>query len=259
MSDKTTFNFPFSSFQKRIRIRSNAQRERLLNQHRYTRAGFNRFGQLKSIDADTKKKYFTRENGVEYYYPQGVPRTAQKTSRSKLANVGKYAHELMDRVKQIENSISVHKGAGTKESPFELSEITVYGKRFPGVIIIGNKKRPVSKKTTKNSRQIQSNKNRLMNEAIQNLAGINTEANVEREINNELNRRDSLASRLIVPENSPLNNTSINNFEYHIVSQPDIPINSFPSRGRQRIQDEVDPDDYVSPLFAPQGYEDFYV
>ena len=57
-----------------------------------------------------------------------------------------------------------------------------------------------------------------MNEAIQNLAGINTEANVEREINNELNRRDSLASRLIVPENSPLNNTSINNFEYYIVS-----------------------------------------
>ena len=165
----------------------------------------------------------------------------------------------MDRVKQIENSISVHKGAGTKESPFELSEITVYGKRLPGAIIIGNKKRPVSKKTTKNSRQIQSNKNRLMNEAIQNLAGINTEANVEREINNELNRRDSLASRLIVPENSPLNNTSINNFEYHIVSQPDIPINSFPSRGRQRIQDEVDPDDYVSPLFAPQGSEDFYV
>lgn len=71
MSNKTTFNFPFSSFQKRIRIRSNTQRERLLNQHRYTRAGFNRFGQLKSIDADTKKKYFTRENGVEYYYPQG--------------------------------------------------------------------------------------------------------------------------------------------------------------------------------------------
>lgn len=89
---------------------------------------------------------------------------------------------------------------------------------MPGAIIIGNKKRPVSKKTTKNSRQIQSNKNRLMNEAIQNLAGINTEANVEREINNELNRRDSLASRLIVPENSPLNNTSINNFEYYIVS-----------------------------------------
>ena len=89
---------------------------------------------------------------------------------------------------------------------------------MPEAIIIGNKKRPVSKKTTKNSRQIQSNKNRLMNEAIQNLAGINTEANVEIEINNELNRRDSLASRLIVPENSPLNNTSINNFEYHIVS-----------------------------------------
>ena len=80
-----------------------------------------------------------------------------------------------------------------------------------------------------------------------------------KEINNELNRRDSLASRLIVPENSPLNNTSINNFENHIVSQPDIPINSFPSRGRQRIQDEVDTDDYVSPLFAPQGSEDFYV
>ena len=98
-----------------------------------------------------------------------------------------------------------------------------------------------------------------MNEAIQNLTGINTEANVEREINNELNRRDPLASRLIVPENSPLNNTSINNFEYHIVSQPDIPINSFPSRSRQIIQDEVDPDDYVSPLFAPQGSEDFYV
>lgn len=259
MSDKTIFNFPFSSFQKRIRIRSNAQRERLLNQHRYTRAGFNRFGQLKSIDADTKKKYFTRENGVEYYYPQGVPRTAQKTSRSKLANVGKYAHELMDRVKQIENSISVHKGAGTKESPFELSGATVYGKRLPGVTIIGNKKRPVSRKTTKNSRQIQRNKNRAINAAIQNLAGINTEANAEREINNELNRRDSLASRLIVPENSPLNNTSINNFENYNVPQPNIPINSFPSRDRQIIQDEVDPDDYVSPLFAPQGSEDFYI
>lgn len=259
MSDKTIFNFPFSSFQKRIRIRSNAQRERLLNQHRYTRAGFNRFGQLKSIDADTKKKYFTRENGVEYYYPQGVPRTAQKTSRSKLANVGKYAHELMDGVKQIENSISVHKGAETKESPFELSGATVYGKRLPRGTIIGNKKRPISRKTTKNSRQIQRNKNRAINAAIQNLAGINTEANAEREINNELNRRDSLASRLIVPENSPLNNTSINNFENYNVPQPNIPINSFPSRDRQIIQDEVDPDDYVSPLFAPQGSENFYI
>ena len=186
MSDKTTFNFPFSFFQKRIRIRSNAQRERLLNQHRYTRAGFNRFGQLKSIDADTKKKYFTRENGVEYYYPQGVPRTVQKTSRSKLANVGKYAHELMDRAKSIGNSISVHKGAGTKESPFELSGATVYGKRLPGVIIIGNKKRPVSRKTTKNSRQIQSNKNRAMNAAIQNLEGVNTEANVIKIISTKL-------------------------------------------------------------------------
>ena len=238
MLDKTTFNFPFSSFQKRIRIRSNAQRERLLDQHRYTKAGFNRFGQLKSIDADTKKKYFTQENGVEYYYPQGVP-------QSRDASLIKDEPTIL--------------GAGSYESPIELSEVTIYGKRLPGVTIIGNKKRPVSRKTIKNSRQIQSNKNRLMNEAIQNLAGINTEANVEREINNELNRRDSLASRLIVPENSPLNNTSINNFEYHIVSQPDIPINSFPSRGRQRIQDEVDPDDYVSPLFAPQGSEDFYV
>lgn len=259
MSDKTTFNFPFSSFQKRIRIRSNAQRERLLDQHRYTRAGFNRFGQLKSIDANTKKKYFTRENGVEYYYPQGVPRTVQKTSRSKLANVGKYAHKLMDRVKQIGNSVRVLGGTGTKESPFELSGATVYGKRSPRVTTIGNKKRPVSRKTTKNSRQIQSNKNRVMNEAIQNLAGINTEANAEREVNNELNRRDSLASRLIVPENSPLNNTSINNFENYNVPQPNIPINSFPSRDRQIIQDEVDPDDYVSPLFAPQGSEDFYI
>lgn len=238
MLDKTTFNFPFSSFQKRIRIRSNAQRERLLDQHRYTKAGFNRFGQLKSIDADTKKKYFTQENGVEYYYPQGVP-------QSRDASLIKDEPTIL--------------GAGSYESPIELSEVTIYGKRLPGVTIIGNKKRPVSRKTIKNSRQIQSNKNRLMNEAIQNLAGINTEANVEREINNELNRRDSLASRLIVPENSPLNNTSINNFEYHIVSQPDIPINSFPSRGRQRIQNEVDPDDYVSPLFAPQGSEDFYV
>ena len=94
---------------------------------------------------------------------------------------------------------------------------TVYGKRLPGVTIIGNKKRPVSRKTTKNSRQIQRNKNRAINAAIQNLAGINTEANAEREINNELNRRDSLASRLIVPENSPLNNTSINNFENYNV------------------------------------------
>lgn len=238
MLDKTTFNFPFSSFQKRIRIRSNAQRERLLDQHRYTKAGFNRFGQLKSIDADTKKKYFTQENGIEYYYPQGVP-------QSHDASLIKDEPTIL--------------GAGSYESPIELSEVTIYGKRLPEVTIIGNKKRPVSRKTIKNSRQIQSNKNRLMNEAIQNLTGINTEANVEREINNELNRRDSLASRLIVPENSPLNNTSINNFEYNIVSQPDIPINSFPSRGRQRIQDEVDPDDYVSPLFAPQGSEGFYI
>lgn len=238
MLDKTTFNFPFSSFQKRIRIKSNAQRERLLDQHRYTKAGFNRFGQLKSIDADTKKKYFTQENGVEYYYPQGVP-------QSRDASLIKDEPTVL--------------GAGSYESPIELSEVTIYGKRLPGVTIIGNKKRPVSRKTIKNSRQIQSNKNRVMNEAIQNLAGINTEASAEREINNELNRHDSLASRLIVPENSPLNNTSINNFEYHIVSQPDIPINSFPSRGRQRIQDEVDPDDYVSPLFAPQGSEGFYI
>ena len=42
-------------------------------------------------------------------------------NRSKLANVGKYAHKLMDRVKQIGNSIRVLGGAGTKESPFELS------------------------------------------------------------------------------------------------------------------------------------------
>lgn len=165
----------------------------------------------------------------------------------------------MDGVKQIENSISVHKEAGTKESPFELSGATVYGKRLPRGTIIGNKKRSVSRKTTKNSRQIQRNKNRAINAAIQNLAGINTEANAEREINNELNRRDSLASRLIVPENSPLNNTSINNFENYNVPQPNIPINSFPSRDRQIIQDEVDPDDYVSPLFAPQGSENFYI
>ena len=180
-------------------------------------------------------------------------------NRSKLANVGKYAHKLMNRVKQIGNSIRVLGGAGTKESPFELSGATVHGKRSPRVTTIGNKKRPVSRKTTKNSRQIQSNKNKVMNEAIQNLAGINAEANAEREINNELNRRDSLASRLIVPENSPLNNTSINNFENYNVPQPNIPINSFPSRDRQIIQDEVDTDDYVSPLFAPQGSEDFYV
>ena len=146
----------------------------------------------------------------------------------------------MNRVKQIGNSIRVLGGAGTKESPFELSGATVYGKRLPGVTIIGNK-------------------NRAINAAIQNLAGINTEANAEREINNELNRRDSLASRLIVPENSPLNNTSINNFENYNIPYPNIPINSFPSRDRQIIQDEVDPDDYVSPLFAPQGSEDFYI
>ena len=58
-------------------------------------------------------------------------------NRSKLANVGKYAHKLMDRVKQIGNSIRVLGGAGTKESPFELSGTTVYGKRLPGVTIIG--------------------------------------------------------------------------------------------------------------------------
>ena len=72
----------------------------------------------------------------------------------------------MNRVKQIGNSIRVLGGAGTKESPFELSGATVYGKRLPGVTIIGYKKRPVSRKTTKNTRLIQSNKNRVMNEEI---------------------------------------------------------------------------------------------
>ena len=134
----------------------------------------------------------------------------------------------MDRVKQIGNSIRVLGGAGTKESPFELSGATVYGKRSPRVTTIGNKKRPVSRKTTKNSRQIQRNKNRAINAAIQNLAGINTEANAEREINNELNRRDSLASRLIVPENSPLNNTAINNFENYNVPLAKYSYKQFP-------------------------------
>lgn len=86
-------------FPNRFKIKNSKQREMILDSHGYNKAGFNKLVPKRYLDADTKKKYFRQESDGEYYYPMGVS------------------------------------SLGSKNNPITLPGVTVYGKSLPEVTV----------------------------------------------------------------------------------------------------------------------------
>lgn len=159
-------------FPNKFKIKNNRQRERILDSHGYTKAGFNKLVPKRQIDADTEKKYFKQESDGEYYYPMGVS------------------------------------SLGSKNNPITLPGVTVYGKSLPEVSVEApdlwylNHLRSLNYTpienipydphfTEEDLARIHAKANNRMSQFLikKYLATQNMEAEAEKEINNELNRR----------------------------------------------------------------------
>lgn len=162
-------------FPNRFKIKNDAQREEILNSHRYTKAGFNKLMPKRKIDADTQKKYFRQESDGEYYYPLGVS------------------------------------SLGSKNNPITLPEVTVYGKSLPEVVVEApdlwdtwehDAKPFVNIPWTPQfdmKEVMERGREKLLQHIIKKtLATQNTKAQAEKEINDELNRRNTSTTQSVV-------------------------------------------------------------
>ena len=164
-------------FPNRFKIKNDAQREEILNSHRYTKAGFNKLMPKRQIDADTQKKYFRQESDGEYYYPLGVS------------------------------------SLGSRNNPITLPGVTVYGKSLPEVVVEAPDLWNSWKHDTEPfvnipwtpqydvQKVIEKGRDRFLQHVIaKTLATQNTKAQAEKEINNELNRRNASTTQLVIPK-----------------------------------------------------------